>query len=811
VVLAGEALQPASLRPWFDFFGEDGPALVNMYGITETTVHSTYRVMRASDCPHDASPIGAPIPDLGLYLLDRSGAPVPPGVTGEIYVGGAGVTRGYLNRPELTAERFLKNPFGPGRLYRSGDLARRTPDGETMFLGRMDDQIKVRGFRIELGEIRSVLEDHEAVADSAVLAHRSADGDTRLAAYFVPSEERRSASELRSDLRAHLESRLPGYMVPSSITLLDELPLTTNGKLDRRALPAPDWEREREVSFASPRTPGEMQVARHWQEVLEVGKVGRGDNFFRMGGHSLLAARLVARVRESLGVELSVRTLFEHPTLSAFAEQVDAATAGASERSLQHTAPERSGALEHPVSFQQEQMLFFDNFSPGKVTYNGALVVRVGGELDCDELREALTEVQRRHEVLRTVLSSDEHSVRQIVREQLDYELALEDLTDTPAAVSESELEAILRKHALVPFDLAREAPLRTQVFRLGPSEHVIMFALHHIAFDARAVEVLFGEISEIYAARRAGRTPVLPELTLQYGDFARWQRERLGGRMLEDELDFWRSSLAGAPTAIQLPTDHRRPATQTFDGASLVARYDGRLAGRIDAVCQTQGVTPYMLLLAAFATLLYRRSGQDDILISGPMENRSAPGLDHLIGFFANTSVVRVRLGGNPTLSALLGGVRDSVLASYEHQEVPLELIVDAVRPARLPGVNPLVQVNFRVRSGALPSLSLAGAQTTPAPVDLGIARFDLALELHLIEDGLAAEWIWNTALFVRERVERLASDFESLLIQALADPGKPVLALELPDERSPQLQSDGATPTPSIRRVRAVGRGSR
>jgi amino acid adenylation domain-containing protein len=815
VVFAGEALHPASLRPWFDRYGDGGATLVNMYGITETTVHSTYRAMRAADCDVDISPIGVPIPDLSIHLLDSAGEPVPSGVAGELYVGGAGVTRGYLNRPELTAERFLESPFAPERLYRSGDVARRMPGGELEFRGRMDDQVKIRGFRIELGEIQAVLQEHEAVADCAVLPVKAAADDVRLAAYVAAEEELaaqagQAEQRLRDALRTHLEERLPGYMVPASIMFIDELPLTTNGKLDRRALPAPEWERQRELAFVAPRTAAELLIAEIWQDILGVERVGADDNFFHLGGHSLLAARAVARARESANVELSVISLFEYPTLAAFAGRVEAAEASANASAPAEAEPASapSRAAEYPLSFQQQQLLFFDQLSPDSATYNSALAVRVDGEVDVELLRAALAAVYARHETLRTVLVWDDSSARQVVREDWAPELPLEDLSGAPAATNEAALQRLLCEHARRPFDLARESPLRTTIFRLAPAEHVILFQPHHVAFDARAVEVLYGEFGEIYGALRAQRSPVLPELPLQYGDFALWQRERLQGELLASKLDFWRAQLAGAPTVLQLPTDHRRPDFQTFEGASQMIVLGQELADAVRDAGRTMGVTPYMVLLAAFATLLYRRSGQDDILVGGPMANRDRAEFEDVIGFIANTIVVRVRLGGNPTFAALLERVRESVLQSYEHQEVPLDLVVDALRPPRDPGMNPLFQVNFRVRVGAPATLELEGTQTSSLAVDLGLARFDLALELHVLDDRILGELNYNTALFEADSIARLAADFEALLRQAVNSPQARLLSFELTDDQG--ADSDGqAAPGPKagIRGFRDAG----
>jgi amino acid adenylation domain-containing protein len=841
VIFGGEALRPPVLRPWFEHHGDGGPTLVNMYGITETTVHVTYRPLSARDCMSDTSPIGDPIPDLSLYLLDRSGGPVPDGVAAELYVGGAGVARGYLNRPELTAQRFVENPFGPGRLYRTGDVAARLADGGLDFRGRIDEQVKIRGFRIELGEIEGALREHPLVEDCAVVAVEAA-ADQRLAAYVVIKDD--TAKGLREELLDHLQQKLPSYMVPAALTLLEQIPLTRNGKIERRALPAPTWEREADSDLLEPETAMEKLVAAIWMDVLGLERVGAQDNFFSLGGHSLLAARVVSQVRRRSHAEISVRALFEQPTLREFAAAVDSASSAKASASStaapavgaaadsdqgepvgrQGAPPLASGAEDglagadltasptglHPLSFPQQQLLFFDQLAPGSVTYNAALAWRVVGELDEEALRSALSEVFARQQALRTVLVwGEQGEPGQQVLEQWEVSLPLVDLSQLDAAEQQSELTRRLSEHARQPFDLSRELMLRVTLFRLAPQEHVILFAPHHVAFDAWAVEVLYRELGELYDAALEGREAQLPQLQRSYRDFASWQRDRLSGELLADELDFWRGHLAGAPTLTQLPTDRPRLGEQAFAGATHRFLLDGELAEQVRELCAQAGVTPYMLLLAAFATLLYRSSGQDDVLIGGPMANRQLAGIENLIGFFANTVVVRVSLAGNPSFREMLTRARDSVLASYEHQEVPLELVVEAVRPEREPGVHPLFQVNFRVRVGDPPALRLAGTSAEPVPVDLQLARFELSLELHLHGDRIEGELNYDVALFDRATVERLAEDFEAVLRSLTLSPDDRLLSVQLDSEPTPDDTEAGALPPPSaIRGFRAPGR---
>jgi amino acid adenylation domain-containing protein len=830
VVFGGEALRPSSLRPWFARFGTDGPRLVNMYGITETTVHVTYRPLVADDFDEDTSPIGRPLPDLQVYLLDAHLNPVPPGVAGELFVGGAGVARGYLNRPELTAERFLPNPFGRGRLYRSGDSARYRDDGELEFLGRIDDQVKIRGFRIELGEIQAALADHAAVAECAVVPFTDVNGETRLAAYVVPAAEtagtvRRilglqsegglsadelgdlsSVEQLRGELRAKLEDRLPAFMVPSSLTLLVALPLTVNGKLDRKALPAPAWEEQASTAFIAPSTPTEIAVAEIWCEVLGVERVGRDDNFFHLGGHSLLAARVATQVRERFDMDISVRALFEHSTLALFAEHVGAARGEAGQEADADTSEELP---TYPPSFSQQQLLVIDELAPEIATYNGAFAVRIAGELALDELEDALSDVVARHEALRTVFRWGPEGPAQIVLDNRQPALPVVDLTAFPAAKVDAELQRLVGEELRRPFDLGADLMLRTTVFRLAGDEHVLLVVTHHIASDGWSVGVFCRDLSELYDARRSQRPPQLPELPLQFRDFVHWQRGRLSGARLERERDHWRGRLVGAPTVLQLPTDRPRPSRQAFDGASLPVTLPRNVAEDVIRLCRDTGTTPYMLLLSVFGLLLYRLTGQDDILVGGPFANRSRTEFDHLVGFFANTLVLRVRLGGNPPFTELLERVGDTVLDALDHQEFPFEQVVEAVRPARQVGINPLVQVNFRVGVEPPAVLELEGATTTAVPLDHGFAAFDLALDLRVLDEGIVGEFIYDTDLFDRASVERFAADFEGLLYQILEQPDSRLLALELAsDARTAEAGSSG--PRAAIRRVRATNGSS-
>jgi amino acid adenylation domain-containing protein len=790
VIFGGEALHLPSLRPWFAEFGADGPTLVNMYGITETTVHVTYRPLSAEDAEQSLSLIGEAIPDLQIHLLDEHLEPVPVGVPGEIYVGGAGLARGYLNRDELTAERFVSNPFGGGRLYRSGDRGRLRPDGDLEYLGRGDDQVKIRGFRIELGEVKGVMALHEAVVDAVVLPYDADAGDTRLAAYAALDPQVFGAVEARTrvekELWTLLEAKLPGYMVPSTLLVLESLPLTSNGKVDLKSLPLPSPESRRDGGFIAPETQLERETAAIWCEILCVDRAGMNDNFFHLGGHSLLAARVITQSRKRFSIDLSVRTLFEYPTLAAFVEHLKSMGARLEETDdVRDESDDRAQADSYPLSFPQQQLFFLDELTPGVATHNAALAVRVVGSLDREALEQAVTDVIQRHEPLRTVLVRGTEGAAQVVLEQWEFSFAEVDLSSHSPAEREAELHRQLRERTREPFDLGRDLMLRGALFKLDEAEHVVLFGVHHVASDGWSMPVFCNDLAELYDAHRTKRPPRLPELPLRYRDFALWQRERLGGERLATEIAYWQAQLAGAPMVLQLPTDRPRPPKRTFEGARHEVALPREVAADVLRLCREHQATPYMLLLSVFAVLLYRHTGQDDVLVSGPFANRGRADFDNLVGFFANTLVMRVRMAGNPQFATLLARTRETTLEVLDHQEASFEHIVEAARPQRVPGVNPLAQVNFRVRVDPAATLKLGDAATSLVPVDVGFVHFDLALELNALDTGIAGEFIYNTALFDRGSIERLAMDFELLLNQVLENPEARLLSLQLPSEQ--------------------------
>jgi amino acid adenylation domain-containing protein len=749
----------------------------NVYGPTECTVDATVcRVGGGAARPS----LGRPVSNARLYVLDAYGNPAPTGTPGELYVGGAGVARGYLRRPSLTAERFVPDPFSrePGaRLYRTGDLVRHLEDGQVEFIGRTDDQVKVRGSRVELGEVEAVLASHPSVRAAAAAVREDAPGDQRLVAYAVAS---RRAAPSTSELHAFMRERLPDYMLPSAFVLLDELPLSPNGKLDRRQLPAPDHLRpELGGAFVTPRTPTEVLLSGIWAEVLGVERVGVEDNFFELGGHSLLATRVVSRMRQDFRVEVQLRSIFEAPTVAGLAACVESAL-----REQAGTAPPpflrapREGRL--PLSFAQLRLWLLDRLEPGATVYNTPYALRLKGALDVSALRRTLDEIVRRHEVLRTSFATLDGEPVQVIGPALPLDVPLLDLSELDEEGRSDEVRRLFHEQAGTPFDLRRAPLLRAALMRLGAEEHVLVFVVHHIAFDAWSIDVLVREVMALYESFRGGRPSPLAELPAQYADFAAWQRGWLQGEALRAQTDYWKRQLGGMP-ALELPTDRPRPRRQTYNGGRLLFGLPPELTSALYDLSRRENVTLYMTLLAAFQTLLHRHTGQTDFGIGTPLANRNRAEVEGLIGFFLNTIVVRCDLSGDPTFRELLARVRETALGAYAHQELPFEKLVEELQPERDLSRNPLFQVMFILRRVSESALTLPGVTIEPLALDTGVARFDLETYVNESEGGLDLLFVYNTDLFEAATVTRMWEHFSNLLAGIVADPGQKVSALPL------------------------------
>ncbi|HVR99225.1 MAG TPA: amino acid adenylation domain-containing protein, partial [Thermoanaerobaculia bacterium] len=783
VNLAGEPLRRELVSRLYESSGVQ--EVYNLYGPSEDTTYSTGVLVARSEEREPS--IGRPLANARVYVLDVLGhglRPVPPGAAGELWLGGEGLARGYLGRPDLTAERFRPDPFGGagGRLYRTGDRARWLAAGELEFLGRLDHQVKVRGFRIEPGEIEAALARHPGVAEAAVVVR-----EDRLVAYVAPGPD-------AAELRAFLRERLPEYMVPSSWVVLERLPRTPNGKVDRRALPAL-LERRVERRFTAPRTPVEELLAGIWSDLLRVERVGADDDFFDLGGHSLLATQVVSRLRGALGVELPLRSLFEAPTVAALAARVEAARRAES-AAMPPVPPvppvPRSGDL--PISFSQERLWILDRFEPGSASYNIAGAVRLAGDLDVAALRQALAWLVRRHETLRTTFVPAGGGAAQRIAPELQVPMPLVDLRGLGGGERQAAIESWTQEVAATSFDLARGPLLRVVLLALEEREHALLLAVHHIVSDGWSMGVLIRELAAAYAALAAGREPSLPELNIQYADFAVWQRERLQGERLAGLVEHWRSHLAGAPPALELPTDRPRPAIRTFRGGHLGLELPAALSRELRGLSRRHGATLFMTLLAAFDVLLGRLAGQEDVVVGLPIAGRERPEVQGLIGMFLNTLVLRADLSGSPGFAALLATVRETALAAYAHQELPFEKLLDELRPERDLSRTPLFQVFFNMLNFPAARIELPGLTVEPLSSPEAPAKFDLTVYVSEPGEGIHCELVYNADLFDEARIAEMARQYEAVLAQAVADPEMPIDRLSLsatsallPDPRAP------------------------
>ncbi|WP_240360579.1 non-ribosomal peptide synthetase [Pyxidicoccus caerfyrddinensis] len=753
----------------------------NLYGPTEAAVDVTYFA-----CPRDEQarsvPIGRPVANTQILILDGMGQPVPVGVAGELFIGGIQVGRGYWRRPELTAERFTPDPFSqtPGaRMYRTGDVARWRLDGTVEYLGRADFQVKVRGLRIELGEIESALRQQPQVHDTVVVAREDVPGDKRLVAYVVARE---GSTVDTAELRSALLKTLPEFMVPTAMVVLPALPLNPSGKVDRKALPAPDARAGVATPWVAPRTPSEQLIAGLMSQLLRVERVGADDSFFALGGHSLLATQLASRLRAAFSVELSLRVLFEEPTPAALARRIETIQQGRRPEVPPLVPVPRTGPL--PLSFAQQRLWFIDQLEPGSANYNMPAFVRLEGTLDVAALQRVLNELVQRHEALRTLFIQQEGQPLQFILPYAELPLNTVDLSDlTPEAAREA-LDLQLREDALRPFNLATGPLIRAGLWKLGPTEHVLALNLHHIVSDGWSNGVLVREVAALYEAFLHGRPSPLPPLPLQYADYAVWQRQWMQGAVLKENLAWWHQQLAGAPRALELPTDKPRPAVQTFRGAQVPVFLPADVSSRLKALSQQEGVTPFMVLLAAFQLLLSRYSGQGDITVGSPIAGRQRGELEGLIGFFVNTLALRAHVYESASFLHLLRQVKETSLGAYAHQDVPFERLVEELQPTRDMSRSPLFQVLFVLQNAPTSAARVSGLTLRPQEVEGVMAKFELELGLRETPDGFRGTLVYNSDLFEEGTASRMAEHLHTLLRAAMEQPELPVSSLPLMDE---------------------------
>ncbi len=741
--------------------------LWNLYGPTETTVWSAVQRVASGSGP---VPIGRPIDNTQMYVLDAHQQLVPTQASGELYIGGAGVARGYLRREELM-HRFVPNPFRPGeRLYRTGDLARWLPDGTLEYLGRVDNQVKIRGFRIEPGEIEAVLSRHPAVGQCVVVCEETPD-DKRLVAYF---EARAESAPSTSELRAHLKE-LPEYMVPAAFVRLDKLPLTLNGKIDRKALPASSSQGVAPAeNFVAPRTETEKALAAIWAELLNVERVGVNDSFFDLGGHSLLAIRAISRVRDLFGVDLPAQALFESSTIAELAPLI-----AKPEASATHTAkiPRRQQPGPYPLAAGQEPLWFLGQLAPDSPVYNIVDLIPLDGAYDAEALRKAIRTMVRRHEVLRTAFFYHNGQPMQEVAPTLDVELQEVDLSGLPEVEQEREQLRVVHEEGRKTFDLSQLPLFRGIVIHRSAQEHKLFLVIHHIIADEWALELIHKEIAQLYSAYSRGQSPALKELPIQYADVACWQQQWLHSEKLQMQLAYWKNELAGAPPVLELATDKPRPAVQSFRGATELFQLPENLSPQLKSLCREEHASLFMILEASFAALLHRYTGQDDILVGTPISGRTQSETENLIGYFLNTIILRAQFTEDPSFRELLQQVRERALGAYAHADLAFNRLVAELAPERDLSRTPLFQVMFILHEsyGASEVSKVSGIHQLAT----GTSKFDLTLSISETEHGLEGLIEYSTDLFEASTIRQIGKHYGALLEAIVANPDQCVWQL--------------------------------
>ncbi|MCY7981621.1 non-ribosomal peptide synthetase DhbF [Bacillus inaquosorum] len=777
VLVGGEALPSGLLQALHELHCP----VTNLYGPTETTIWSAAAFLEEG--LKGVPPIGKPIWNTQVYVLDNGLQPVPPGVVGELYIAGTGLARGYFRRPDLTAERFVADPYGPpgARMYRTGDQARWRADGSLDYIGRADHQIKIRGFRIELGEIDAVLAKHPDIEQAAVVVREDQPGDKRLVAYVVAASAINTA-----ELRRYVGASLPDYMVPAAFVEMAELPLTPNGKLDRKALPAPDLSTS--VSDRGPRTPQEEILCDLFAEVLGLARVGIDDSFFELGGHSLLAARLMSRIREVMGAELGIAKLFDEPTVAGLAAHLDQAQSA--RPALQRAErPERI-----PLSFAQRRLWFLHCLEGPSPTYNIPVAVRLSGELDQGVLQAALYDLVCRHESLRTIFPESQGTSYQHI---LDADQARPDLHVTE--IAEKELSERFAEAVRYSFDLAAEPAFRAELFVIGPDEYVLLLLIHHIVGDGWSLTPLTHDLGAAYEARCHGKAPEWAPLAVQYADYALWQQELLGSgddpnSLIAGQLAFWKETLKNLPDQLELPTDYSRPAEPSHEGDAIHFRIEPELHKRLQQLARANRVSLFMVLQSGLAALLTRLGAGTDIPIGSPIAGRNDDALGDLVGLFINTLVLRTDTSGDPSFRELLDRVREVNLEAYENQDLPFERLVEVLNPARSRATHPLFQIMLAFQNTPDAELHLPDMESSLRIHSVGSAKFDLTLEIseNRLADGtpngLEGLLEYSTDLFKRETAQALADRLMRLLEAAESDPDQQIGNLDIlaPEERS-------------------------
>ena len=775
VASVGEACTVDVVSKW-----APGRRLLNGYGPTEATIGAIWGEV-AVDPEMTNVPIGKPIGNAKVYLLDEACRPVPVGVPGEIYIGGVGVGVGYLNRPALTAERFLPDPYLGGngqRMYRTGDLARFCESGRIEFLGRVDRQVKLRGFRIELGEIEAMLNRMNEVQQAVVTVHQVERGEKKLAAFIVLQEGCEWAPK---NLQNHLMQHMPNYMVPSIYTRIETIPLTSSGKVDFKRLPQPALERSiLDQSGYIPRSPVEQGLLDMWRELLGLEKIGMKESFLELGGHSLLVTQLVARIRKIFQVELALRQVFEHPTIAGLAEQIEAAlreNAAFDDQPIEKAS--RDAPL--PLSFSQQRLWFLDQLSPGNLFYNIPEALELEGELNLDALQFSLNALVDRHESLRTMFTTQDGMPRQIILPEWEMEVPVLDLSEMGVVDREAIAAQEVEKETRTPFDLTTGPLVRLRLLKMAPDRHIALLNMHHIVADGWSMGIFVQELAAFYEARCRGEIYLPEALPLQYADYAVWQRNWLKEDVLKKQLDYWHTKLGDKPLVLDLPTDHPRPAMMSQAGSLERFTMPQGLYERLNAFCKKHNVTLFMVLLAAYQTMLYRYTGQEQISVGTAIANRNRTDIEGLIGFFVNTLVLKEDLTDDLTFKTLLQKVRETCLGAFAHQDLPFELLVEEMQPERNLSHTPLFQAAFSMQTGGGEPISFSGLTWRPLSTFSGTAKFDITLGITDDPQQFNGYFEYSTDLFEAETIQRMAGHFLTLLEGLLDAPETEISRLPL------------------------------
>ncbi|BAY05184.1 amino acid adenylation domain-containing protein [Anabaena cylindrica PCC 7122] len=779
VLVGGE---PIDESMWTTLAQAQNIKFYNVYGPTECTVDTTLCLIQIANIK---PVIGRPIANVKTYILDEYLQPVPINIPGELHIGGAGLARGYVNAKELTQKKFISNPFdqaAESRLYKTGDLARYLPNGEIEYLGRIDNQVKIRGFRIELGEIEAVLNQHPNLKAAKVITREDIPGDKRLVAYIISKSNQNSPSEISHQLREYLKQKLPDYMIPSAFVVLESFPLTTNGKIDCRSLPAPNFA-DSGSNYVAPRTPTEEIIAHIWSQVLKIETIGIDDNFFELGGHSLLATQVISRIRQSFNLEIPLYLLFEFPTIAQISEQIgitkqtdDVLVAAITPRQQQENLP---------LSFAQQRLWFLDKLKPNSSAYNIAYRLKILGSLNINILEQSLYEIIQRHEILQTNFVVVNGQPTQVITHNFDFNLPIIDLQSLPDFQRETEAEKIAKQEAEKSLNLAEDTLFRIQLLRLSPEDNLLLINIHHIIFDGWSFRVLFEELKALYTAYCQDLTSPLRQLPIQYADFTLWQRQWLTGEVLESQLNYWKRQLGGTLPVLELPTDRPRPQVQTYAGATKFFIFSKELTASLKSLCQEEGVTLFMTLLTAFKILLCRYSGQKDVIVGTPIAGRNRREIEVLIGFFVNTLALRTDLGEHRSFRELLSRVRRVCLEAYTHQDVPFEQLVEVLQPERNLSHTPIFQVMFALQNALMGELQLPNLTVTALEALVQTAKFDLTLSMSERNGQLIGEWEYNTDLFDGSTIERMIQHFQMLLSGILAAPHQCIWELPLITEK--------------------------